>query len=275
MEFFEHALTLQPGPTTFDMDLAEGREQLASSLWRTVDFLGESSMAAANSALTAVLETLLRNTYRGGDSESSHLRTMLRVESILVDLQRAQSQKRMPLLTARFSCACLRAQLPRSLWDLFSLCFPGLLASHTWTEEFVQFASCRRPPCNYEELPLVGGVMFDNYQRKIMYSSKVTSDSHGFLLDMTNWATMRIPRILANQHFDANELCEYCAPLPAMPCHMPQLSSASCRAQGRALFAGCQWPTSPPCSMPRMLKSNPINDADSFSSCTRQPMAHS
>lgn len=154
-----------------------------------------------------MLEVLLRNTYRGGPGDSSHQRTPLRVECLLANMQRAKSQKRMPLLTARFSCVCYRAQLPRTLWEMISLCFPGLLASHSWTEEFIDLATSRRPPCSYEELPLVGGVVFDNYQRRVLYSSQYTVDNHGFLLNMTNWGTIRIPRHVAPANFDANEAC--------------------------------------------------------------------
>lgn len=205
-EFFEDALTLEPSPLTFNLDSKEQREALALAMWKTKDVLGEGSMTASNSALASVLQVLLRNTYAG--SENAEHRTTLRVESILIDLQRAQSQKRMPLLTARFSCACLRAQLPRKLWEVFSLCFPGLLASHSWTEEFVEFASQRRPPCEYTELPGVGGVLFDNYTRKVLYASKATVEEHGYLLNMTNWATLCIPAALAPPNFDASRLCK-------------------------------------------------------------------
>lgn len=205
--FFEDALTLQPSPLSFNLDIPEERVALAKALWHPHDIVGEASMTEANAHLSSVLRVLLRNTY-AGNSESALMRTNFRIESILVDLQRAQSQKRMPLLTARFSCACLRAQLPRTLWEVFSLCLPGLLASHTWTEDFVRFASKHRPPCSYAELEGVGGVMFDNYTRKVLYASKATVDSHGSLLNMTNWATMRIPFVLAPPNFDANRECE-------------------------------------------------------------------
>lgn len=215
--FFEDALTLNAGSSAFDMDLQTERDALADMLWRRAEILGPSSMSATNRELAAVLEVLVHNTYRPMDMEKYARRTQFRVESILVDLQRAQSQKRMPLLTARISCACMRAQLKRALWMLMSHCFPGLLASLRWTEEFVEYASSRRPPCEYEELPLVSGVVFDNYQRKVLYSSKVTAQSHGFLLDMTNWGTFRIPRMLVPQDFDANQLCESIA-LPCKAC---------------------------------------------------------
>lgn len=211
--FFEHALSLRRAPLTFNLDLPQAREALADNCWQAGDPLGEGSMAAANSELAAVLEVLMRNSYRGSCSVEQSTRIRFHLECILVDLQRAQSQKQMPLLTARMSCACLRAQLPREIWEVFSMCYPGLLTSHKWTEDFVSFASERRPPCAYEELALVGGVMFDNYTRKVLYSSKATIEKHGYLLNMTNWGSIRIPRMLAPAIFNAQEACEFSPPL--------------------------------------------------------------
>lgn len=207
-QFFQNALTLQPGLSTCNLDSRHEREKLADLMWQCSDVLGDGSTTVANRKLAAVLEVILRNTYRSNNPELAARRTAFRVESILADLQRAKSQKVMPILTARFSCACLRAQLPRQLWELFSLCFPGLLASFTWTLEFVTFGSSRRPPCSYDELPGVGGVMFDNYTRKVLYASKVTVNSHGYLLNMTNWGSVRIPRMLAPANFNAAQLCK-------------------------------------------------------------------
>lgn len=206
--FFEDALVLEASPLTFDMDFEEERVALAKAVWEKQEMVGDDSMTEANDQLASVLRVLLRNTYTGVGGDCAERRISYRIESILVDLQRAQSQKQMPLLTARFSCACLRAQLPRTLWEMLSLCFPGLLASRKWTEDFVAFARAHRPPCKYDELQGVGGVLFDNYTRRVLYSSNVTVEQHGFLLNMTNWATLKIPAALAPPNFDANRLCE-------------------------------------------------------------------
>lgn len=218
--FFEEALTLQPALSTFEMHSPSGREELAQHMWKCCDLLGDTSMTASNRELAAILNVLMHNSYRRDvSSEYQTLRTGFRVESILVNLQRAQSQKKMPLLTARFSVACLRAQLPHKLWEIFSLCLPGLLASHKWTQDFVAFASERRAPCKYEVLSGVGGVLFDNYTRKVLYSSKATVESHGFLLNMTNWGTVQIPRLVAPPNFNLEAAC---APLPLVAHTFPR-----------------------------------------------------
>lgn len=63
------------------------------------------------------------------------------------------------------------------------------------------------PPCEYEELSGVGAVMFNNYTRKVLYSSQVTVEKHGFRLDMTNSATMIVPKIVA-PNVDADRICK-------------------------------------------------------------------
>jgi hypothetical protein len=91
---------------------------------------------------------------------------------------------------------------------MMSVLSPGLLTSETWTEDFMKLARDHRPPCDYEELPLVGGAVFDNYTRRVMYKSQVTVERSGYLLNMTNWASISIPKLLAQPNFDAHSLCE-------------------------------------------------------------------
>lgn len=74
--FFEEALTLQRAESTFNMDLSLGREQLARRMWDSGDPLGETSTTAANRELAALLEVLMRNSYRKNlSSEAQSLRT--------------------------------------------------------------------------------------------------------------------------------------------------------------------------------------------------------
>ena len=208
-DFFREALTLHRSPLTFDMD--SERQALAEAVWNVSDLLHDGSLAAENVELTAVLLTLMRNTNEL--TETMEHRNAFRVEGLLTNLQRAQSQKQMPLLTARLSIAGYRAHLPRTMWQAISLFAPGLLASHQWTEEFLEFAREFRPVCPYKELAGVAGVMFDNYTRKVLYASQVTVEAHGYRLDMTNSASMRIPELVAPPNFDANRICTRHSPV--------------------------------------------------------------
>lgn len=211
-EFFSAALSLQPGPLCFNMDSDTGKAALADACWSAADFAGDQSTSTQNAQLKGLFEVLMHNTYRPVDLDAYQRRTEIQLEGIMANLVRGQSQKILPLLTARCSLVALRAQVPRLVWQMLSTIAPGLFASFPWTEEFAELGSKRRPPISYASLPGVGGVIFDNYSRKVLYSSQATVESHGYLLNMTNWAKMQIPRSLASPNFDATKLCN------AIPC---------------------------------------------------------
>ena len=71
-EFFRQALTLQPSPSTFDMDSKLEKVELAVACWSNSSMLDETSMTECNGALASVLEVLLRkqvlHVRRGHDS---------------------------------------------------------------------------------------------------------------------------------------------------------------------------------------------------------------
>ena len=206
--FFTNALTLNRSENTFDMD--NGKTELAAQAWRAVDVLGAGGLTEVNPALASVLDVVLRNAYRpepGEKREAAEHRAAFRIEGLLTNLARSQSQKQVTLLTARFSVAALRAHLPEMMWRAIALVAPGILCSKQWTEEFVECARDLRPPCPYQVLDGVAGTMFDNYTRRVQYASAVTVEMHGYLLHMTNWASMSIPKSLALPNFDATELC--------------------------------------------------------------------
>ena len=179
----------------------------------------------------------------------------------------------MPLITARLSLAAARCQLHGLVWRSISLFAPGALASEDWTDAFIHFAREFRPPCEYEELEGVVGVMFDNYTRRVLYSSQRTVESGGYLLNMTNSASMKIPKLLAGPNFDAKELCE-AQPWNAPHHHKTLLNLAGCHAQGRILCGRSRWLSSPRNSSSRIQKSNQTNPNDSLSCFVRMQLAH-
>lgn len=205
------ALVRSPSLTEFNMNCKSARIELAKAMWAGIAGTGERAFMHTNAELVGFLEVLLRNTYTSRAANNSgaviNSRKQFRIESVLTILARAQSQKRMPLLTARLTCAAYRIQMPHTLWRIFSVLNPGLLASFSWIDKFLSFAIEFRPPCPYETLPLVGGVMFDNYSRKVLYSSQATVEKHGYMLNMTNWATFHIPSSLSLPDVDYDALC--------------------------------------------------------------------
>ena len=203
---FSERMALVPTAFQFNCDHPAEKERLAQMLWRSDLLVGPETptLRSANTDFVQLMLLLTANTYK----EVSEGKDAMWQEGILSTLTRIQSQKVTTLVTARVSIEALRAQVQRDFFQLLHQLAPGILASHSWTEEFIKFACQFRPPPAYEELLGVGCVMFDNYTRKVLYSSTHTTDSWGFRLDMTNSCTMRIPRHLAPSNFDAKEICE-------------------------------------------------------------------
>eukprot|EP00965_Chrysotila_dentata_P220731 6191963-Pleurochrysis_carterae.AAC.3 len=99
----------------------------------------------------------------------------------------------MLLMTARLSLAALCSQLPRSYWQMiYTICPSLLVAGRDWTQELGSFTSEFRPKPATAALPHIGAVMFDDYTRRVLYQSLRTSDSGGFLLNMTNSCSMHV-----------------------------------------------------------------------------------
>ena len=214
--FYEEALELEAAEAAFNLDSIPQKVRLARLCWTTTPLVPDGSFTAANPNLAMILECMVDNTYRPRDVEHYMNRRCSRIEGVMTNLARIRSQKCMPLMTARISVAAHRYQLRSNLWRVIHHIFPGALASQPWTDDFVEFASHFRPPCNYASLSGVGGTMFDNYQRRCHYKSQATVESHGITLNMTNWASFNIPAMLATPNFNAVHNCA--SYIHCMPC---------------------------------------------------------
>ena len=86
------------------------------------------------------------------------------VDGILLNICRAQSQKKMPLLTAALSVLEEANQVPAAFHDVLTTYFKGAhLASKNWTKDFIVQARDRQPPApSVEPLEGVAVVAFDN-----------------------------------------------------------------------------------------------------------------
>ena len=204
----------------FGGDVAE-KERLAHFIWRDDLLVGTEAptLRSGNRDLINLFVILTKNTY----GEVSEIKESLWQEAIVANLMRIKSQKVSTLLTVRVSIEAARVQLNREFWQLLHLLAPGILWSHNTTNEFVGGAFKLRPGPEYEVLEGVGCVMFDNYTRKVLYSSVHTKDSWGFRLDMTNSCTMAIPRHLAPPNFNVDAICNALCTCPYLPCTCPQL----------------------------------------------------
>ena len=215
-QLFVNTVALQPTQFQFDADDPTDKDKLGQLLWRS-DLLIDPETPAlrtGNPEVVQLMVLLTQNTYR---HNVSIVKDTLWQEAMISNLARIKSQKVHSLLTARVTIEALRVQLHHGFWQLLHRLAPGILMSHSWAEHFVEYAYKFRPPPAYDVLPGVGCVMFDNYTRKVAYSSTHTTDSWGFRLDMTNSCSMAIPRHLARGNFNADAICECTT---ACPCPM-------------------------------------------------------
>lgn len=191
------------GPGVYNMDDARSREQLLKDIW-TKDLTGSlNSVRESNPELLSVLNAAISNNSRATLAFVENKARL--VDGVLLNLCRAQSQKRMPLITAALSILAKSHGIPRQFHDLLTMYFKGASASETWTDQFMADAMEHRPPPTEPILPRVTVATFDNLTMNIDYSSYVRQGEGGHKLDMTNWFTTSLPRQL-HPTFDAEKI---------------------------------------------------------------------
>ena len=192
------------GGLVYDMDDEVDRIRLEHDIWVKDPRDSLDELRAANSELVAVLESSISNQSKVTELFIENKKRL--VDGILLNLCRAQSQKKMPLLTAALSVLEEANQVPAAFHDVLTSYFKGALASKNWTKDFIVRARDRRPPPSAEPLEGVAVVAFDNLTMNVDYSSYVREGEGGYRLDMTNWFSTQIPRTLAGAQFDAQKI---------------------------------------------------------------------
>eukprot|EP00965_Chrysotila_dentata_P246054 6206930-Pleurochrysis_carterae.AAC.2 len=83
---------------TFDLDSLESRKELAIQCWKQEELkpTDEGVLYQANLELRSLLEIITRNIYRPADSATIDERRNVRIEAVLCNLLRMQSQKQIP-----------------------------------------------------------------------------------------------------------------------------------------------------------------------------------
>ena len=180
-------------PYVYHMDCIEERNAMIDTLWTGEYASALGRFSSANPGLITLFEA------QGMDDDRAprfHTITgqMPRFEATLTSLFRSRSQKMVPLETAALSVRFLHFQTPRSLWTGVTFFSGGLVMSRTWTEQLVDSALARDPGCPYNVAQGISGAVFDNFNLKAGYGSYSTLSSTGLSIDMTNWATVFIPR---------------------------------------------------------------------------------
>lgn len=195
----------------YDLDSAVDKLQLASDLW-TVPFEGTlSALREANSELVNLLESQIVNQSKITDTLTSN--KALLIDGVLMDVCRAQSQKKMPLLTAALGILGEANRISREYREWLSIYHKGMTPSEKWVADILVLARDLRPPASEFCLPGIAVATFDNLTMNINYKSYVVDGEGGQKLDMTNWFSTYIPKHLAPPAFDANAICE---PLPCL-----------------------------------------------------------
>jgi hypothetical protein len=190
------------GGLVYDMDLKSEKLRLARDLWRAP--LGSSliELRQANAALVAVLEAQIVN-------ESKQTEMLIQnkarlVDGMLLNICRAQSQKKIPLLSAAFGVLSEVNHVAREYHDCLAMYFKGAAVSEKWVHDFMRDYARDARPLPLE--PCLAGILvatFDNLSMNVNYQSYVKEGEGGYKLDMTNWFTTGIPRFLAPPGFDA------------------------------------------------------------------------
>lgn len=189
------------GGLVYDMDDEIDRIRLEYDIWVKDPRDSLDELPAANFELVAVLESSISNQSKVTELFIDNKKRL--VDGILLNICRAQSQKKMPLLTAALSVLEEANQVPAAFHDVLTTYFKGALTSKNWTKDFIVRARDRRPPPSAEPLEGVAVVAFDNLTMNVNYESYVREGEGGYKLDMTNWFSTQIPRTLAGAQFDA------------------------------------------------------------------------
>jgi hypothetical protein len=197
--------------SAYDMDLVSDRHRLAADLWRGGYFASAHSIREENSILTELIEATIANSSTpSADKQQQFAEGKRRlVDGILINIVRAQSQKKIPLLTAALGIVGLCNSITRENHDAISSFMKGATPSEKWLTDFIAEAMAHRPePEDEEMIPGLHACVFDNLQMQMDYHSYMVDGESGQQLKMTTWMSCPIPRRLApNLDFDA--LCTF------------------------------------------------------------------
>ena len=161
-----------PSLACYDMDRPSDRLQLCRDIWRRPFQESLVALMEANPALVAVLREQLRNESKVTDTLVVSKERLL--SGILLCIARAQSQKKMPLITAALSILSESVGTPRLYHNALAAYFKGAAASETWVEQFLVEARAHRPPPTQLTIRGVAIATFDNLSMNVDYKSYMT-----------------------------------------------------------------------------------------------------
>ena len=180
------------------------KERMLKAIW-TVD-LTESmvELRNANPEIISVLRDQISNTTPRTEIAIANKERLL--DGLLLNIVRAQSIHKMPLLTLAISIVCNSHLVKSEAHDCISFLMKGAFVAETTVEKYMKEAAAHRPEPGE---PMIAGVMvatFDNLTMNVAYHSYSVGGSTGEQLDMTNWFVVRLPRSLAPR-LDGAQAC--------------------------------------------------------------------
>ena len=203
LEAIHHPVRSTQSCGVYNMQKGE-REQMAADIW-TADFAAQMhALKEANPELVAVLVSQTANSTPQTAIAVGHKQRQL--EGIMLNIVRAQSTHKVPMLTAALSVMCEANLVKREFHDSITFMMKGALMSETWVTHFMPEAARMRPSPAEPMIPGVMVTVFDNLTMNVAYHSMSSGGKTGEQLDMTNWFAVRVPRALA-PNLDGMQSC--------------------------------------------------------------------
>jgi hypothetical protein len=182
----------------------EERHGLIDYLWAGNYVDSSTEMLRANPELTSMLVSKTANSsYSSVDRVEYHYKREKRVDFLAGLLARNRNVHICPKQQAILAVTAKQKHINHDFWEVLT----GLrvLPSINWTNDLVTDALARNPGAPYEVVDWVTAAVFDNNTTQCNYSASHNADTQGERLDMTNWATVSLPKALM-PHININTL---------------------------------------------------------------------
>ena len=180
----------------FDMRLgAQERNRLIDYLWAGDYKDSVAEILIDNPELSELLMARTANTdYSPADKVRFHYGRQQRVGFMSGVMTRCRNVHIVPKSQAILALTAKHKQVNEDFWE--ALTAVRALPSVKWTGDLVTDALERNPGSPYDTVEWVTAAVFDNNTTQCNYSARHNADTQGERLDMTNWASMSLPRTL-------------------------------------------------------------------------------
>ena len=205
------------------------RHTLIDYLWAGNYSDSTTEMLSANPTLSELLLAKTANSsYSPADKARFHVKREKRTSFLAGILARNRNVHILPKDQAILAITAAHKHVNHDFWEV--LTGMRVLPSINWTNDLIDEALERNPGAPYETVQWVSAAVFDNNTTQCNYSARHNADTQGERLDMTNWATLSLPkslmphvdisrqggdrmRLIFKQGFDKYSIIPLCHPL--------------------------------------------------------------